>query len=197
MKNMHFLLILTVVFWASFGYAEFVHFKDGKVIEGEIIEQNDRTLKMYVDGALKRFYMKDIDRVAKDDVPDEPGATKLPSLLTTIDTSEYVDISYEKKKLILLYMEASGMKNHMETNLRGVLKGAPKDKKGQYKSLFDTTKIMGKLIPVYDKYFTEEELRQLVEFYDGPLRKKEIKVAPAIMQETSIKTLQYFTESLK
>ena len=39
------------------------------------------------------------------------------------------------------------------------------------------------MIPLYDKYFTLEELRGLSGFYASPLGRKAISVMPALMQE--------------
>jgi len=38
-------------------------------------------------------------------------------------------------------------------------------------------------LPLYDKYFSEEELRQMVAFYSTPVGRKTISVMPALMQE--------------
>jgi hypothetical protein len=37
--------------------------------------------------------------------------------------------------------------------------------------------------PLYDKYFSEEELRQMVTFYRTPVGRKSIEVMPSLMQE--------------
>ncbi len=37
--------------------------------------------------------------------------------------------------------------------------------------------------PLYDKYFSEEELRQMLAFYRTPLGRKSIEVMPSLMQE--------------
>lgn len=38
--------------------------------------------------------------------------------------------------------------------------------------------------PLYDKYFTEEELRGLIKFYKSPTGRKTIKVMPHLIQES-------------
>jgi len=38
-------------------------------------------------------------------------------------------------------------------------------------------------LPLYDKYFSEEELRQMVAFYSTPVGRKTISVMPTVMQE--------------
>ena len=38
--------------------------------------------------------------------------------------------------------------------------------------------------PLYDKYFTEDELRGLLAFYKSPVGQKSIEVMPALTQES-------------
>ena len=38
-------------------------------------------------------------------------------------------------------------------------------------------------LPIYDKYFSEEELREMLAFYRTPLGRKSIEVMPSLMQE--------------
>ena len=38
-------------------------------------------------------------------------------------------------------------------------------------------------VPIYDKYFTWDEIRQLINFYETPTGKKIISTLPAIMDE--------------
>jgi len=38
-------------------------------------------------------------------------------------------------------------------------------------------------IPIYDKYFTEEEIRQIIAFYKTPIGQKIISTMPSVMRE--------------
>lgn len=40
------------------------------------------------------------------------------------------------------------------------------------------------LIPIYDKHYTEEDVAQLIVFYQSPLGKKMVQVMPGISQES-------------
>ena len=40
------------------------------------------------------------------------------------------------------------------------------------------------MIPIYDKYYTEEDVDQLIAFYNTPIGKKSTEVLPAISQES-------------
>jgi hypothetical protein len=41
-------------------------------------------------------------------------------------------------------------------------------------------------IPAYDKYYTQSEIRQLIAFYESPIGRKMVEVAPLLAQETMI-----------
>lgn len=51
------------------------------------------------------------------------------------------------------------------------------------------------IIPIYDKYYTADEIKKLIEFYQTPLGKKLISVMPQIMQE-SMQTGQAWGEEV-
>jgi uncharacterized protein len=51
------------------------------------------------------------------------------------------------------------------------------------------------VIPLYDKYFTGAELKEMLRFYNSPLGKKTVKVMPSLMAE-GMKVGQKWGESL-
>lgn len=46
--------------------------------------------------------------------------------------------------------------------------------------------LIGLLVPIYDKYYTEEDVTQLIAFYQSPLGKKMVQVLPGINQESMV-----------
>jgi uncharacterized protein len=40
------------------------------------------------------------------------------------------------------------------------------------------------IVPIYDKYYTQEDIKKMIEFYQTPLGKKLILTMPQIMQES-------------
>ena len=40
------------------------------------------------------------------------------------------------------------------------------------------------MVPIYDKYYTEEEINQIIAFYNSPVGKKMISTMPLVMQES-------------
>ena len=51
------------------------------------------------------------------------------------------------------------------------------------------------VIPIYDKYYSEEDVQQLIDFYESPIGKKVISATPLIMQE-SMKAGQEWGKSI-
>ena len=51
------------------------------------------------------------------------------------------------------------------------------------------------MYPIYDKYFTQDDLKQMLKYNSTPIGKKTIKVMPMIMQE-AIQASQAFTKTL-
>jgi hypothetical protein len=41
-------------------------------------------------------------------------------------------------------------------------------------------------VPIYDKYYTETDIDQLIEFYKSPVGKKMIEVQPQLTQESML-----------
>ncbi|WP_419868822.1 DUF2059 domain-containing protein [Chryseobacterium sp. CT-SW4] len=48
----------------------------------------------------------------------------------------------------------------------------------------DTGKMMKMYIPIYDKYYTEPEIDQLITFYKSPIGQKTIENMPALLKES-------------
>jgi hypothetical protein len=41
-------------------------------------------------------------------------------------------------------------------------------------------------VPAYSKYYTQNEIKQLIQFYESPLGKKVVEVTPLLTQETMV-----------
>jgi hypothetical protein len=103
-------------------------------------------------------------------------------------------MSQEKAKLIVALMDVSGIRHNMEENLRLTFEPLSEEQKEYYNALFNVDEILERMIPVYDKYYTEQEVRAIIEFYQGPIGKKSLEVTPKIMQEAIGVTVGYIKE---
>lgn len=43
---------------------------------------------------------------------------------------------------------------------------------------------MDLIVPIYDKYLSDEEIKGLIQFYQTPLGQKTLKVLPTVMSES-------------
>jgi hypothetical protein len=54
----------------------------------------------------------------------------------------------------------------------------------RFRERLNTDDLLYACIPVYDKYYTHDEIRQLIAFYETPLGRKVVEVTPPLTQET-------------
>ncbi len=53
-----------------------------------------------------------------------------------------------------------------------------------FKNEINANDIENMILPIYDKYYTENDIDQLITFYNSPIGKKMIQTMPSVMQET-------------
>jgi uncharacterized protein len=53
----------------------------------------------------------------------------------------------------------------------------------KFHSKMDLQKLVDLAVPLYDKYYTDEDIRGLIQFYQTPLGKKTVKALPNLMGE--------------
>ena len=70
--------------------------------------------------------------------------------------------------------------------LKKMVPDAPEDFWAEVMSEVDANTIVELVIPVYQKYLTEQDIRAINAFYDSEAGKKLIEVQPAIMQESML-----------
>ena len=57
--------------------------------------------------------------------------------------------------------------------------------------------MLNRLIPIYNKYLSAEDIKELIKFYETPLGKKTVNVLPQITRESIEVSQQYGIESAK
>ena len=162
-------LFLTIAISAA--HAETIYLKDGRVIKGKIINRGayDVTIR---EGAMPRKYYNDqILRIEQDEAP--AGSARPAGQA----------MSEEKIALIVEFIKVSGMRQSMEATIERIVTQAPVEKQAELRILFNISGIVQQLIPVYDKYYSSEELREIIVFYKTPAGQKMIQVTPQIINE--------------
>lgn len=54
----------------------------------------------------------------------------------------------------------------------------------KFKSKADVQQLVESIVPLYDKYFSDKEIKDLTEFYETPLGRKTIEVLPKLFAES-------------
>lgn len=54
----------------------------------------------------------------------------------------------------------------------------------EFRSEIDAEGLIKLIVPIYDKYYSEEDVRQLIAFYETPLGKKLIEKTPFILRDS-------------
>lgn len=204
MREKRIVLMALVLFFYScwIVFAETIYLKTGKKIRGQIVEKNDKQIKVDISGVKITYYMDEIDHIeGAGTTPTPPDAAQAnPSVGPSpavkeqkISPSEDTDV---KKVLIMDLIDASGTKETMSQMFSQIIAQAPPDQVASLKSVLDVNEIIPRLVPVYDKYFTEDELKELIAFYKGATGRKLIKVMPSIMEDSMKATESYFQEKM-
>jgi hypothetical protein len=54
----------------------------------------------------------------------------------------------------------------------------------KFKEKLNADDLLNACIPAYNKYYTHNDIKQLIAFYESPLGKKMVEVTPLLLQET-------------
>jgi hypothetical protein len=54
----------------------------------------------------------------------------------------------------------------------------------KFQSKAEIHKLLDLIVPVYDKYLSDEEIKGLIQFYQTPLGQKTLRVMPQLMAES-------------
>lgn len=90
-----------------------------------------------------------------------------------------------------------GMESSVKTLMSGSL--PPGEYRDQLLDLFfqkfrakrDTNQLIELVIPIYDKYYTHDDIRALIAFYETPVAKKMVAVLPKVVQESQTAGLKW------
>jgi hypothetical protein len=114
-------------------------------------------------------------------------------LLLCVSTavSASAQTSPEKAKDIRKVMEISGagvngiqVMDIMETQFKQSLPNVPDEFWKEMRKEVNAGTLIDLIVPIYDKHFTHDEIKQLITFYESPIGKKVSTTLPAVMQES-------------
>ncbi len=56
----------------------------------------------------------------------------------------------------------------------------------KFQTRFKATDLLEPIVPIYDKYFTDDDIRGLIQFYESPLGQRVVKILPQVAQESFV-----------
>lgn len=191
MKKKTILSIFCVLFFVSLCHGETIYLKNGNKIEGKIVEQTDRFIRVDISGVTLTYYLDDIKGIE--------GAS-LPAVRPNMPVEPRQDLSNpvpslpqaDKKALVLRYLEVSGTQETLDRMFKQAIAEAPQEEALRLKQAYDINEITEILVPVYSKYFSANDLRDLIAFYQSPVAQKMSEMAPKIMEDTLDASAKYF-----
>ncbi len=187
-------------------FAETIYLSNGQSVEGEIIEKTDRQIKIDVDGLSLTYYLDEIDRIEggsegynlKDEKTSLVPLKKKNMRVTSFDSSVNSGLSnMDKKQLILKYMQVSGVRDNLIKTFADVVEQSPEETRQKVSNVLNVDDVLGQLVPIYDKYFTIDDLNGFIEFYEGPLGQKLFATAPLILKDSMQTSYEYINKRLQ
>ena len=125
------------------------------------------------------------------------GSQSSAALGTVIDPEKEADIRSLMELVGARDMVQDGVSNSTEQYRDKLLATVPNDEKGQafvnafvdaYQKKLDLDQITGQLVSVYDKHFTDDEIKSLLQFYGSPLGQKVAAEMPKISREIQVQS---------
>ncbi len=91
-----------------------------------------------------------------------------------------------KKLLVISGSNGLGkqMMQQMIDSFKGMMPQVPENFWQEFMHEADMNELMDRMVPVYDKYLSYDDIKELVKFYESPAGKKYVKVLPQISRES-------------
>ncbi len=194
--------------------AELVILKNGSAVEGRIIEKDGQKVKLEVSGVPMTYYLDEIEvidgvapttAVSPASVPSAPASAVsnnlavpavAPAIAPTSPVSKPAPSGLSKKDLILKFIDVFGTRTSLTQNFDQLIKSVPPAQAQEMKKNVNIDELIEGLVPIYDKYFTAEEMESYIYFYSSPAGKKLVETIPHVMTDSVGVSLKYFKTKL-
>jgi hypothetical protein len=97
----------------------------------------------------------------------------------------------EKEKKIRRVLEVTGAQRmmlqvagQMIASFKKAHPDVPEEFWSRFEEKFGSAELIDQLVPIYDKYYSKEDLDGLLAFYESPVGQKVLKTMPQVMQES-------------
>ena len=198
-------VFLCIMLLSSAVFAETIHFQNGRSMSGKILEKSAQSVKIDLNGVAVTYYADEIKDIDGQPMAPEPAAvptpaptpTPIPVSVVNPVVSSATEDPAEKRTLILKFIDVFGTRASLTHNFEGMLNVLSQQKPQEAQKISDRVKvdeIIERLIPLYGKHFTAEELKTYIDFYSSAKGQKLIASIGAIMKESIQVSADYFRE---
>ena len=185
-RSIFVIAVILSVSLASAVMAETIYLKNGTTVEGKIITDEPSRIQVDIGGIPKTISRGEIERISKGieeesvmDLKDKP-------------VKALKDIPESKRALIKRFLEANGARESMGRTFSQIMATAPAESQKMLKDTLRVDDLITQMIPLYDKYYSEQELKELIVFYSSPIGKKLIQITPFLMKDVMDTSGAYF-----
>jgi hypothetical protein len=192
--------------WGT-AFAATVDLSNGSSVQGDIVKQDSKSIQISVDGVNMTYYadeIKDIDGkpfaapapVAQPEAP-APAAQPESAPAEGLATGGTGTIDPAKRALILKFIDVFGTRQALTANFSMMLKQIEKDKPDEAEKIRQRVKIdeiIERLLPIYDRNFSTEDLNAFIAFYGSSEGQKLINTIPILMKESVQESIKYMEE---
>lgn len=175
-------IVFVLLLISSLSFADTIYLKNGKTIVGEIYQESTYSIKVKVKGRARTLYRHEILKIEKEKKP--------------VPKPKPMVISERKKELILRLLESNGSRDNIRLTFAQIISRAPEESREQAKELLKADEVIQRLVPIYAKHYTEEELKELIVFFKSPTGQKHLATIPKIMEDALVETVQYFKQKV-
>jgi len=192
--NFIFVTLLAGFVLSAIASADTIYLRRGKKVSGRIIGETDYSIQVLVNGLPVTYFLTEIGKIERDDgtaINLGGGKSGTPATPTPLPTGP---VPEAKKQLILRLLEANGARENMNNVFAMIIAKAPEESRQELKSMLKTDEIIERLVPIYARYYTENDLKELITFYKSPVGSKHLGLTPKIMEESLAAAIVYFQE---
>jgi hypothetical protein len=204
-------------------FAATVNLTDGRSVQGDIIKQDNKSIQISVDGVNMTYYadeIKDIDGqpigsgqakpadVATVPVPVEPAPAEVQpvpeaqpeAVNNTVNAPAAAvagAIDEDKRALILKFIDVFGTRQALTNNFESMIQQIEKEKPDEAQKIRQRVKvdeIIERLLPIYDRNFSSDDLKAFIAFYGSAEGQKLITTIPELMKESVQESVKYMEE---
>ncbi len=198
MRVLGMMVMMMFLCWGV-AFAATVNLNDGRVVQGDIIKQDAKSLQISVDGVTMTYYadeIKDIDGKSFAAAAAQPEAVA-PAPETAVPAPAAGGIDPDKKELILKFIDVFGTRQALTNNFELMIQQIQKEKPDEAQKIRQRVKvdeIIERLLPIYDRNFTSDDLKAFIAFYGSPEGQKLIGTIPELMKESVGESVKYMEE---